>query len=186
MNQINLRPFFEMVNEFSQKIPTNFVLSTTLRPKLIREEWEETKAELANIDLPKSVLIKEVCDLIYVATGGFITLGYNQNIVSLKATGEKSLIHIENSIEKGVKLFEASPDIMHLFKVFNNSLFLALKFVTYDELLQAFTLVHESNMSKFKGAKYDKYGKISKSKSYKKPDLTFLDITEPSNDTDKN
>jgi predicted HAD superfamily Cof-like phosphohydrolase len=185
MNQINLKPFFEMVAEFSKKLPSESVFDIALRQRLIREEWIEVIAEIDNTDAPKSQLIKEICDLIYVATGGLISMGYGKNIAALRTTGQKSTILILKDISVSVDSFTVSPDIKYLYKAFNNSFFLALKFVTYDELLQAFTLVHESNMSKFKGAKYDKYGKISKSKSYKKPDLTFLDVTESIENDDK-
>jgi predicted HAD superfamily Cof-like phosphohydrolase len=178
MNQINLKPFFEMVAEFSKNLPKEPALDIELRKRLIREEWTETKAETDNTTALKSVLVKEICDLIYVTTGGLLDFGYGTSIASLSIAGQKSTTLIIKDIGNSVDCFTASPDTMYLFKAFNNSFYLALKFVTYEELLQAFTLVHESNMSKFKGAKYDKYGKISKSKSYKKPDLTFLDVTE--------
>lgn len=183
MSQIDIKPFFAMVAEFNENLPSDSVLDVTLRQKLIREEWTETKAELKNKDVPKSVLIKEICDLIYVATGGVNALGYGHFIVSLPTTVVKSQIATEKSIDKGVESFSSSPDIMHLFKVLINSIYLALKFVTYDELLQAFTLVHQSNMEKFKNPKFDKTGKLQKGKS-KKPNLSFLDITETSESND--
>lgn len=164
---------FDSVKEFNSFLPSEKVNDLILRSKLLKEEFEEVKERIES-PTTRAELCKEICDLLYVTVGGWLT-------VNGTASSQAVLNHTNNgadflsAVSRAVDKFKIEKSGIALHRIYYGTLCFALNVMNQNEMKQAFLEVHRSNLSKVKGKQnFDENGKVLKGKGYKKADLSFL------------
>jgi hypothetical protein len=173
--RINLKQIHADVKEF------NFALSEKQEPKnvlqlrnfLIQEEIQKFEAEIFKDEKDIQKLIKECCDVIYVAMGGVIKM-FPDNMATVAT--DVNVLKANDAIVKvldSAKQFNSSLDRTFLFPILNGILNYTMTVISYEQFKKAWAEVHRSNMSKTENISFDENGKVQKG-DYSVADLSFL------------
>jgi hypothetical protein len=173
--RINLKQIHADVKEF------NFALSEKQEPKnvlqlrnfLIQEEIQKFEAEIFKDEKDIQKLIKECCDVIYVAMGGVIKM-FPDNMATVAT--DVNVLKANDAIVKvldSAKQFNSSLDRTFLFPILNGILNYTMTVISYEQFKKAWAEVHRSNMSKTENMSFDENGKVQKG-DYSVADLSFL------------
>jgi len=173
--RINLKQIHTDVKEF------NFALSEKQEPKnvlqlrnfLIQEEVTEFEAEIFKDEKDIQKLVKECCDVIYVAMGGVIKM-FPDNMATVATdvnilTANEAIVKVLDNAKK----FNSSLDRTFLFPILNGILNYTMTVISYEQFKKAWAEVHRSNMSKTENISFDEKGKVQKG-NYTPADLSFL------------
>jgi len=173
--RINLKQIHADVKEFNlasseKQEPTNVL---ELRNFLIQEEIQEFEAEIFKDEKDIQKLIKECCDVIYVAMGGVIEM-FPDNMATVATdinilTANDAIVKVLDS----AKQFNSSLDRTFLFPILNGVLNYTMTVISYEQFKKAWAEVHRSNMSKTENISFDENGKVQKG-DYTAADLSFL------------
>jgi hypothetical protein len=173
--RINLKQIHKDVKEFnlalSEKQETTNVLQ--LRNFLIQEEIQEFEAEIFKDEKDIEKLIKECCDVIYVAMGGVIKM-FPDNMATVAT--DVNILTANDAIVKvldNAKQFNSSLDRTFLFPILNGIMNYTMTVISYEQFKKAWAEVHRSNMSKTENISFDENGKVQKG-DYSVADLSFL------------
>ena len=173
--RINLKQIHKDVKEFNLALsekqePTNVL---ELRKSLIQEEIQEFEAEIFKDEKDIQKLIKECCDVIYVAMGGVIKM-FPDNMATVATdvnilTANEAIVKVHDS----AKQFNSSLDRTFLFPILNGILNYTMTVISYEQFKKAWAEVHRSNMSKTENISFDENGKVQKG-DYSVANLSFL------------
>jgi len=182
--------FYECVDEFSKSfkvyedVAKDKEKMDKLRVKLIREELEETKEAIDDGSLVDT--LDGICDMIYISAGTVLINSSVKEIITptwnesyFNPSYEFYDLNPINLIESYINIIEGGRTNDEETSTFNSYIaILAMEFAfnmkIEDYLLDGFTEVHRSNMSKLENGKpiFREDGKITKGKNYFKPDLS--------------
>jgi hypothetical protein len=173
--RINLKQIHKDVKEFNLALsekqePTNVL---QLRNFLIQEEIQEFETEIFKDEKDIQKIVKECCDVIYVAMGGVIEM-FPDNMATVATdvnilTANKAIVKVHDS----AKQFNSSLDRTFLFPILNGILNYTMTVISYEQFKKAWAEVHRSNMSKTENISFDENGKVQKG-DYSVANLSFL------------
>ena len=173
--RISLKQIHTDVKEFNLALsekqePTNVL---ELRNFLIQQEIQEFEEEIFKDEKDIQKLIKECCDVIYVAMGGVIEM-FPDNMATVATdinilTANDAIVKVLDS----AKQFNSSLDRTFLFPILNGVLNYTMTVISYEQFKKAWAEVHRSNMSKTENISFDENGKVQKG-DYTAADLSFL------------
>jgi len=173
--RISLKQIHTDVKEFNLALsekqePTNVL---ELRNFLIQQEIQEFEEEIFKDEKDIQKLIKECCDVIYVAMGGVIEM-FPDNMATVATdinilTANDAIVKVLDS----AKQFNSSLDRTFLFPILNGVLNYTMTVISYEQFKKAWAEVHRSNMSKTENISFDENGKVQKG-DYSVADLSFL------------
>jgi predicted HAD superfamily Cof-like phosphohydrolase len=180
-----MKRFTEMVREFNHRAEISYpTKNREFRAKLINEEVAELREAFdihAKAPTHESLcnLIKEGCDLIYVLCGTILDFGtpnlfdiYDLDDVERSLPRNKPNEYLMEEIEDFCKLFADGGNI----GVYYAGGKVARLLFNYDgSIIEAFTAVHKSNMTKgTNGLPVFVDGKLAKGEDYVKCDLSSI------------
>jgi hypothetical protein len=173
--RINLKQIHADVKEFNlasseKQEPTNVL---ELRKSLIQEEIQEFEAEIFKDEKDIQKIVKECCDVIYVAMGGVIEM-FPDNMATVAT--DVNVLRANDAIVKvhdSAKQFNSSLDRTFLFPILNGIMNYTMTVISYEQFKKAWAEVHRSNMSKTENISFDENGKVQKG-DYSVADLSFL------------
>jgi ParB-like chromosome segregation protein Spo0J len=173
--RINLKQIHKDVKEFNLALskkqePTNVL---ELRNFLIQEEIKEFEEEIFKDEKDIQKIVKECCDVIYVAMGGVIEM-FPDNMATVATdvnilTANKAIVKVHDS----AKQFNSNLDRTFLFPILNGIMNYTMTVISYEQFKKAWAEVHRSNMSKTENISFDENGKVQKG-DYSVADLSFL------------
>jgi hypothetical protein len=173
--RINLKQIHKDVKEFNLALsekqePTNVL---QLRNFLIQEEIQEFETEIFKDEKDIQKIVKECCDVIYVAMGGVIEM-FPDNMATVATdvnilTANKAIVKVHDS----AKQFNSNLDRTFLFPILNGIMNYTMTVISYEQFKKAWAEVHRSNMSKTENISFDENGKVQKG-DYSVADLSFL------------
>jgi hypothetical protein len=173
--RINLKQIHKDVKEFNLALsekqePTNVL---QLRNFLIQEEIQEFETEIFKDEKDIQKIVKECCDVIYVAMGGVIEM-FPDNMATVATdvnilTANEAIVKVHDS----AKQFNSNLDRTFLFPILNGIMNYTMTVISYEQFKKAWAEVHRSNMSKTENISFDENGKVQKG-DYSVADLSFL------------
>lgn len=181
-----MKRFTEMVREFNERYNIEYpTKNRAFRAKLINEEVLELREAFDVYTKTKTSeslcnVVKEACDLIYVLCGTILDNG-TPNLFDIYDLDDPTRSLVRNKpndllmedIEHFCNMFSAGENIGVYYA---GGTVARLLYNIDSRIVEAFTAVHRSNMSKGTNGVpvYNEDGKLLKGEDYVKCDLSFL------------